>query len=132
LLADTIVTLFQFKVAYQLSDLTYEIKGKLAMVVVVVLDLDKSNVVLRYSEVDMNRRDSVQKGVLVTVSIRNFLGSLNSLLWRITEDQINLFMTDQGLKSVQIVSIGSTPTQTSTTLSESVAENSSGVLAAVV
>ncbi len=102
------------------------------MVVVVVLDLDKSNVVLRYSEVDMNRRDSVQKGVLVTVSIRNFLGSLNSLLWRITEDQINLFMTDQGLKSVQIVSIGSTPTQTSTTLSESVAENSSGVLAAVV
>ncbi len=120
------MTLFQFKVAYQLSEITEDIKNKLLVAISKALGLDKSTLFLSFAEADMNRRAAVQKGVLATVSLVNHGSPTTSLLSLITEDSINSQMSAQGLKSVQLVNVGSSSTSTISTTAMSSSNTSGG------
>jgi hypothetical protein len=118
-----VVPVIQFKVPYHLSDFTEGLRNNMVLAIAnVLVDVSVSRIILSLAEVDIRRRNLLeQKGVLVSVGIRDFLGSRAQLLLTLTQDNINVQMASAGLKSVQVITISTTgnPRLQHTSLAES-------------
>jgi hypothetical protein len=108
--AEVIVTIFQFKSAYQISEINEDLRQNMAVAISRVLEVAASNVILTIVETYMRRALlQLQKGVLVTVSLKGYYGSTSNFASRITQDNINSKMIAFGLKSAQIIQIVNIP-----------------------
>ena len=106
LLPPNVTYLFQFKVQYQLSEITEDIRSKMALAIANVLAIEAVRVDLSFVAVQLRlgTRDLLQQtGVLVNVGIRDLRASEQLIISRLTSDSINLNMHAVGLKSVQII-----------------------------
>ena len=102
-----IVIIFQFKAPYQLSEITPELESRMSQAVAAVLGVNATSVSLTFVEVDMRRRRLLQqKGVLVSVSLKNLQGSASPFVSRLSQDSINHQMAAAGLRTVQLVQNG--------------------------
>jgi hypothetical protein len=110
-LANGIVAVCQFKAPYQLSEITDIIRGKMILAIANMLQVNASIVVLEFSSVVVRRRDLLQQpGVLVSVGLTNFHGSVLIFATRITQENINAKMAAEGLMAVQLLVASSTGT----------------------
>jgi hypothetical protein len=96
------VLIIQFKVPYQMSELTSDLQTKIATAVANVIGVSVSTVSLTFVEVDL-RRQVQQKGVLVNVGLKDFQDATTPYVSRLTQDAINTQMTQLGLRSVQVI-----------------------------
>ena len=84
-----IVIIFPFKAPYQLSEITPELESRMSQAVAAVLGVNSTSVSLTFVEVDMRRRSLLQqKGVLVSVSLKNLQGSASPFLSLLSQDSI--------------------------------------------
>ena len=97
-----IVLIIQFKVPYQMSEITSYLQTKIATAVANVIGVNVSTVSLTFVEVDL-RRQVQQKGVLVNVGLKDFQGPTIPYVSRLTQDAINTQMAQLGLRSVQVI-----------------------------
>ena len=97
-----IVLIIQFKVPYQMSEITSDLQTKIATAVANVIGVNVSTVSLTFVEVDL-RRQVQQKGVLVNVGLKDFQGPTIPYVSRLTQDAINTQMAQLGLRSVQVI-----------------------------
>ena len=73
-----------------------------------MLQVNASSVVLGFSAVVLRRRDLLQQnGVLVSVGLAHFYGSVSIFTARITLANINAAMAAEGLKAVQLTASAS-------------------------
>ena len=106
--ASTIVPVCQFKAPYQLSEVTDDVRAKMVLATANMLQVNASSVVLGFSAVVLRRRDLLQQnGVLVSVGLAHFYGSVSIFTARITLANINAAMAAEGLKAVQLTAIAS-------------------------
>jgi hypothetical protein len=99
------VVVLQFKIEYLLSELTSTVKSKMAAAIANVIGVDAMYVFLRFTEINLQRRQLMQqKGVLVDVILLGFKGSPAVFASNLTESNINRQMVASGLKQVQIIS----------------------------
>jgi hypothetical protein len=105
----SVVTIFQFKVSYQLAEITDVIRGKMVLVVSSLLSVQANRVILSFSQVSMTQRNllvaETLAGVLVSVGLADLYGSESAtvLASQISQDVINAKMVDVGLKPVQLI-----------------------------
>ena len=105
----SVVTIFQFKVSYQLAEITDVIRGKMVLVVSLLLSVQANRVILSFSQVSMTQRSlpvaETLAGVLVSVGLADLYGSESEtvLASQISQDVINAKMVDVGLKPVQLI-----------------------------
>ncbi len=97
-----IVLIIQFKVPYQMSEITSDLQTKIATAVANVIGVNVSTVSLTFVEVDL-RRQGQQKGVLINVGLKDFQGATSPYVSRLTQDVINTQMSQLGLRSVQVI-----------------------------
>ncbi len=105
-----IVLVIQFKAPYQMSELTPDLRTKIATAVANVIGVNASTVSLTFVEVDL-RRQAQQKGVLVSVGLKDFQGPTAPFASRLTQDAINAQMDQLGLRSVTLVQVIANSTQ---------------------
>jgi hypothetical protein len=110
---DAVVTIFQFKSAYQFSEINEGLRQNMALAVSRVLEVPTSSIVLTIIEAGMRRTLLQQKGVLVSVGLKGYFGSTSAFTARVTQDNINAKMTALGLKSAQIIHDASIPSSES-------------------
>jgi hypothetical protein len=109
--ASSIVAVCQFKASYQLSEITDIIRGKMVVAIANMLEVNASIVVLEFSSDVVRRRDLLQQaGVLVSVGLTNFYGSVSVFATRITQENMNAKMAAEGLKAVQLMAVPSAGT----------------------
>jgi hypothetical protein len=106
--------IIQFKVPYQISELTQDLQNKIATAVANVIGLNASSVSLTFVEVDMRRRALLEKGLLVNVGLKDVQGSAAPFASRLTQDSINTQMGALGLRSVTSVTLVSQAATNST------------------
>jgi hypothetical protein len=110
-LANKMVDVCQFKAPYQLSGITDIIRGKMVLAVANMLEVNASIVVLVFSSVVARRRDLLQQaGVLVSVGLINFHDSVSIFATRITQENMNAKMAEEGLMAVELLVAPSTGT----------------------
>ena len=110
-----VVPVLEFMIPYLLSDITEDIKFKMAVALSAALNIgDPSIVVLTFKEASLRRRKLLQQtGVLVTVGLRGFTGSASQLASKVSLASLNNQLAMQGLKqaqSLQVISTGSNST----------------------
>jgi hypothetical protein len=105
------IEILQFKVAYQLSDITIEIQTKMTSAVANIVKLSVSQIILNFVEINtqLRRRILQQTNTLVIVSIKTFQGSVAFLSSQLTEEKLNAQMKVLGLKSVIVVTKSTSP-----------------------
>jgi hypothetical protein len=105
--SDNVTSIFQFRAQYQLSEVTEDVRSKMLFAVANTLGVETSSVILRFVLLqDRGQRSLLQQtGVLVSVGLVNFYGSVSLLLSRLTQENLNLKMQAVGLKSVQLIII---------------------------
>jgi hypothetical protein len=109
--ASSIVAVCQFKAPYQLSEITDVIRGKMVVAIANMLEVNASIVILGFSSDVVRRRDLLQQaGVLVSVGLTNFYGSVSIFATRITQENMNAKMEAEGLKAVQLMAVPSAGT----------------------
>ncbi len=102
--AEVIVTIFQFKSEYRISEINEELRQNMAVAISRALEVDANSVILTITEAYMRRALlQQQRGVLVTVGLKGYHGSTSDFASKITQDNINSKMTAFGLKSAQII-----------------------------
>jgi hypothetical protein len=101
-----VVQILQFKVEYELTDITAEIRNKMATAIANVIRMSSSMVVLSFAETEMNRRRKLlqHKAVLVTVSLKDFQGSTAQFAEQLQQDKLNVQMASLGLKPIAVFS----------------------------
>ena len=88
--------------------MTDDIRAKMVLAMANMLEVNASTVVLGFSAVVLRRRDLLQQnGVLVSVGLTHFYGSVSVFAARITQANINAAMAAEGLQAVQLTAIAS-------------------------
>jgi hypothetical protein len=100
------VLIFQFKAQYQLSDITNDINTRMTMAVANLLQVSSTDVILSFAPTTLRQESYLrmqQDGVLVSVGLANFQGSITALTAMITQESINTRMAAESLKSVALL-----------------------------
>jgi BRCT domain type II-containing protein len=100
-----IVPIFQFEVPYQLSEITADLRARMTVAVAGLLGVDAGAVVLTFAAA-VARRATQAGGVLVSVGLRGFNGSVKALEQRLSTDSLNVYMATQGLRQAVVVATG--------------------------
>jgi hypothetical protein len=100
----TVIEIVQFKVQYLLSEITDILINKMTLSIANILGVNGDMLVLSFTEVEMRRRSLLEKGVLVSCSLKNFQGPVERIALQLTQENINSEMQRLGLKSVQVIS----------------------------
>jgi hypothetical protein len=101
------VLICKFEAPYPLSDITEDLRRKIALAVASVLNVDPNLIVVTFFKVDLSlrRRQRMQtQGVLVVVSYKFFQGSTEPSFKQISQDSLNTQMNLLGLIPVKMVS----------------------------
>ena len=117
--ANNIVSIFQFKAPYSISEITDVLQNKMAMAIANLLNVGTNNVILKFTSTIL--RVIQREAVIVSVSLVNFQGSTSALASIITKDNINSAMGREGLASVELVTTSSSESGSST--SQGISQN---------
>jgi hypothetical protein len=102
------VTVFQFKAPYLLSEITENIRAKMVLAIANILDVNASMVVLEFSSIVLRTALLEKAGVLVSVGLIDFQEPVSVFATRITQENINAKMGAEGLMAVQLLAVPST------------------------
>jgi hypothetical protein len=102
---EAIMPVFQFKAPYQLAEITADLRALMAVAVAGLLGVDAGSVVLTFAAA-VARRATQAGGVLVSVGLRSFHGSVEALQQRLSADSLNVYMAAQGLRQAVVVATG--------------------------
>ena len=101
-----VVTIFQFKALYPMSDITEEIQNKMTIAIAKLLEFNASSVLLNFAPVNLRREvhsRTLPEGTLVTVGLVNFQGSAAQFAPLIDQQRIDSEMATEGLMSVELL-----------------------------
>jgi hypothetical protein len=109
------VQILQFKASYLLSEITTDVRNKMAQAIASVISVNASKVVLSIVDVSLRRRKLLQQqGVLVGVYLQDFKGSPLEFAALLTQERLNAQMTAFGLKPIQLISTSEQTSSNST------------------
>ncbi len=111
------VKIVQYKAPYLLSEITIDIRNKMAKAIASSISVNANTVVLSIVDASLRRRRLLQQqGVLVSAFLQDFKGSTSEFALLLTQERLNTQMAALGLKPVLLIS---TPEQTLTSNSSS-------------
>jgi hypothetical protein len=109
----TNVPILSFRISYLLSEITADIKRRMALALATLLSVsDPSTVILKFTAASTRRRVLLQQpGVLVDVGLLGFTGSVSQLASKVSLQGLNQQLAAQGLRPADSLTVaGSTLT----------------------